>query len=243
MCPSGRQRLVSKVPKRKLSMYKDDEQRRFIENAPSMVTVLSLDNMGLTELPAYVLSLKNLRDLDISGNNFDKIPSELINLKNLRVLRARDNKIKEIPIGIEKIGLVWVFLERNRINSIPDEFFMQKSITTLNLSDNYIEKISEAIGEMEKLSELYLSNNRIRSLPQQISCLKNLFTLCVDNNCLTELPFDETWSVPMKKFEQVVFFGNPLLPVPTEAFNMMDHDDFYDCGWCRYFRELKKANL
>ena len=131
----------------------------------------------------------------------------------------------------------WIFLERNHIYQIPDEFFIQKSVTALNLSDNYIEELPETIGEMEKLIELYLSNNKLRSLPEQISRLKNLFTLYVDNNCLTELPFDETWSIPMKRFEQVVFWGNPLLPVPTESFNMMGHDDFFDCRWCRYFRE------
>lgn len=40
----------------------------------------------------------------------------------------------------------------------------------------------------------------------------------------------------------IIFYGNPLLPIPPEAFDMCNEQDFIDRAWQRYLVALEKID-
>lgn len=67
-------------------------------NIPDDVRVLDLSGKGLTgSLKAEVRQLVNLRELDISDNNFTGLPAEVGQLSKLEVLNLADNPLTGLP--------------------------------------------------------------------------------------------------------------------------------------------------
>lgn len=66
------------------------------------ITVLTLRDNLLTEIPPAVCKLQNLVELSIGGNILRDLPIELTQLKNLSILSLHPNPFREIPTGLEE---------------------------------------------------------------------------------------------------------------------------------------------
>jgi Leucine-rich repeat (LRR) protein len=100
--------------------------------------VLDLSNQGLEKLPAYVLKLSNLEELDISNNKITgALPAEIHDLKKLRVLDASDNLMTGVPAEVGQLQNLEVLdLSNNRLTGLPYELGNLKKLKQLNLSGN-----------------------------------------------------------------------------------------------------------
>ncbi|MCR4278285.1 MAG: leucine-rich repeat domain-containing protein [bacterium] len=66
---------------------------------------LDASNNEFTGIPSEVGQLQYLEELNFANNNLTGIPNELGNLKNLRVLDLRGNSISELDLNIIRAGL------------------------------------------------------------------------------------------------------------------------------------------
>jgi Leucine-rich repeat (LRR) protein len=116
---------------------------------------LSLKNDGLREIPEGIGSLRSLKVLDLSGNDFKELPPTFVNLTNLEELflnEERNLKLeKSIPILSQLPSLRLLHLENNALKKLPKNVFM-----------------------LNRIESLYLNKNRFSELPQELKSLKNL---------------------------------------------------------------------
>ena len=108
--------------------------------------------------PRFLLTLPNVKVVDLSGNNLEDIPPPISwSTQQLKELVLADNKIKKLSLeGAEK----WAYLER------------------LNLSDNSLKSVPSRIGELKSLTSLNLSRNAgITHLPDEMGRLSSLWDL------------------------------------------------------------------
>lgn len=100
--------------------------------------VLDLSNQGLEKLPAYVLKISSLEDLDISNNKIGgALPAEIHDLRSLRVLDASDNLMTGVPAEIGQLQNLEVLdLSNNKLTGLPYELGNLKRLRQLNLSGN-----------------------------------------------------------------------------------------------------------
>jgi len=92
----------------------------------------------------------------------------------------------------ESIGnwtnLSGLYLEWNRISSLPLNFEKLKELKSLYISNNILESVIENLDSLSKLKYLDLGYNEIDSLPSSLCALSELEYLWLFNNNLESLP-------------------------------------------------------
>lgn len=134
----------------------------------TQLQVLSIDYRDkklaadLTEVPAAVKHLTELKDLSLTGVvALESLPQWLGDLKKLETFRLQDSKVVELHEYLFLLPVLKkLYLGRNELQSIP---------TVLP----------------ENLEHLVLSNNRLTTVPASVSGLKYLG---IENNPLQQLP-------------------------------------------------------
>lgn len=88
------------------------------------ITSLNLSGNSLTELPAEISLLHNLRRLDLTNNEFREVPSVINELKGLKVLIIRGNKIEKIDPKLKNHpSLNKIDILDNPIREVSDELY------------------------------------------------------------------------------------------------------------------------
>ncbi|MBW6483033.1 MAG: leucine-rich repeat domain-containing protein [Vicingaceae bacterium] len=139
--------ILDKKAMKKLPIYTLEQA---VKLPVDEVVRLTLKKSKLTELPQEIYNFKNLRYLDVSGNQLKEIPAELANLPQLQYLDFSDNLVTEVPKAIGKFD----------------------SLTVLILNHNDIVTLPTEIGALKKLTELHLWGTAIVSFPNSIVLLK-----------------------------------------------------------------------
>lgn len=105
---------------------------------PAITKSLILRNSGITKLPAYVLDMTNLEELDISNNKLTgALPAEIRKLQNLRILDASNNQMTGVPAEIGQLSkLEQLDLSYNQLTGLPNELGNLKNLKTLILTGN-----------------------------------------------------------------------------------------------------------
>ncbi|XP_027771633.1 receptor kinase-like protein Xa21 [Solanum pennellii] len=129
-------------------------------------------------IPNEFGNLRNLLELDLSGNNLvGSIPTSIGNLKNLQRFNLSDNKLTGF-IGdhickLQNLGAI--YLGQNQLlGSLPNCLGNVTSLRLIHLGSNkLISNIPPSLGNLKELIELDLSsNNMVGSLPPEIGNLK-----------------------------------------------------------------------
>ncbi|KAL8548947.1 hypothetical protein ACS0TY_008003 [Phlomoides rotata] len=127
------------------------------------LTVLSLNQNNLTEIPSAIGGLTCLKQLLIERNKLVCIPTEIGFLLELEVLKAENNRLKTIPTSIGScVSLVEVDLSRNLLTELPETFGNLKYLKTLHLSNNGLKSLPTTLFKMcLQLSTLNLHGTEI----------------------------------------------------------------------------------
>jgi Leucine-rich repeat (LRR) protein len=124
---------------------------------------LSLKNDGLDKLPLEIISLKSLKILDISGNNFKELPEQISELQFLEELYLNDEKNLNIPKTLKTLSkmpnLKTLHLENDNLYAIPKELFSLKNLENIFLNDNHLKNLPKKIKTLDHLKYLDLKNN------------------------------------------------------------------------------------
>ncbi len=99
--------------------------------ANTAIVTLDLSHNVLTgALQAEVRKLQNLRELDLSDNNFTGVPAEVGQLKNLEVLDLSNNSLTGLPHEIGNLSNLKVLDLRGNAYSEADLTAIRKNLSS-----------------------------------------------------------------------------------------------------------------
>jgi Leucine-rich repeat (LRR) protein len=167
------------------------------------------------KIPSALGELENIKTLRLHNNALDsEIPAELLDLDKLIVLNLENNLLEmkaedddQNSIESEAESLQWFFTGRNKIKEISNRF-TAPSIRFLYLEENKLESLPEDFGNNlgQNMQELTLYKNNLTELPESIENLddgdgdiesllsekdQNLTYLDLGSNQLKNFPGDE----------------------------------------------------
>lgn len=193
---------------------------------PENVTLLSFVHVGWRQrlgLQEWHLDgLNNLKNLELTGNNFTAIPSRLFDVTpSLKYLSFTDNDMETLPESLfaNTPNLTELYLWKNRFTSLPDGLFANLTkLTNLSLWSNNLVKIRpKLISNVPNLWSLELSHNKISQLDSDVfSNLPNLGKILLNTNELEFLPENILHNCPDLETLRVEF--NKIRSLPAELF-------------------------
>ena len=152
---------------------------------------VSLNDLGLKELPTEITTIDNLEDLSLSLNkemDFSSSFSKLENTQALKKLSLVNCGLTSLPEEITRFNN----LERLYIGMNPD------------LDPN---QTIEVLSRLPNLKELWIQGNEWEHLPDSFSELKSLNLLYAKRNKITVLPRSINELDSLKK---IFIYGNPV---------------------------------
>ncbi len=183
-------------------------------NYQQRVIGLGLFQCALSELPAEIGQLENLRELSLIGNNLSELPAEIGQLENLQELNLNGNNLSELPAEIGQLEkLERLYLDRNKLSELPAEIGQLRNLQELNLNGNNLSEWPAEIVQLKNLQTLILSVNKLSELPAEIGQLENLWELSLIGNKLSELPAEVG---QLQNSCQLSLNNNPLKTTPIE---------------------------
>ena len=129
---------------------------------------------GVTHLPKSITTLKNLKVLDLSSNQFAYLPDDIGKLQNLVVLHITHTKIKNFPNSIGKLDKLKV-LSLNTLNQLPKNLTKMKSLQRIYLNEPGkldLKVFFKALAELPKLKRINAVD--VRDFPNELIELKTL---------------------------------------------------------------------
>jgi hypothetical protein len=179
--------------------------------------ILELNGNELTSFPESIGELQELTNLGLANNNLEMLPVEIGKLKELRVFNVSQNKLSKIPVFKELNNLQIIDLSHNDFVKFPNVFLMQ-NLHTLLLDHNKISKIPNEISKLISLRIFEMSNNNLQGIPSSIVDIKLLRGLNVSCNKIHKIP------AILGIMNRVYFYycENPILYVPPNVKRMSD---------------------
>lgn len=84
------------------------------------IILLSLMNLGLSEIPPEISNLNNLKYLNLKSNNITQLPKAISKLKSLEHLILDNNQFTKVPDNIIDLSrLQNLYMRNNNISKIP----------------------------------------------------------------------------------------------------------------------------
>lgn len=105
---------------------------------------------------------------------------------SVKYVDASRQGIVRVPVSVLAVtALQALYLEGNRLTTLPDEFFEQLPfLEWLDLRNNLLISLPSSIGQHQNLKNLLLGDNRLRALPQSLGLVRTLTGLNVAGNPL-----------------------------------------------------------
>ena len=151
-----------------------DEMYESILKAPEEIRLkiehLNLERLNIKEIPDIVREYKNLISLNLSNNDLSEASNwkYLCELENLEIL----------------------YLRKNKISIIPEDFKCLTRLKELNMWGNQIESIPTFIQELDGLEKIHIGSNKIKDQELNLSKLKKLKELEISNNPIKVDPLE-----------------------------------------------------
>lgn len=127
---------------------------------------LRLRKNGLTDVPAELASLPNLRHLDLRNNRFEALSENVTSLSQVHTLLLGFNALRELP-GDRLAGLA--------------------SLTELDLGDNKLGSLPPSVRGLRELRTLNLQNNELSRLPLELAVMPALVALAATGNPMRQI--------------------------------------------------------
>ncbi|XP_055923849.1 leucine-rich repeat serine/threonine-protein kinase 1 isoform X2 [Eupeodes corollae] len=117
------------------------------------------------------VALTSITRIDFSHNNLTSLPPEIFSLVSLKYINVAQNKLTSLPQPTDGQKtyscpvLEEIFLQDNRLATIPAEIFHLPSLTILDISNNKLQEIPFDMWKAPKLRELNIAFNLLKDLP------------------------------------------------------------------------------
>jgi internalin A len=144
-------------------------EARIHQARKNRVTELHLYGLGLTELPATISQLSQLRVLYLGDNKLTTLPESISRLSRLQKLYLGSNQLTTLPESIFQLSqLSLLSLGNNNLTGLPDSISQLSQLEWLSLNDNQLTALPEALRKLTRLERLYLHGNEALSLPAEV---------------------------------------------------------------------------
>ena len=153
---------------------------KWITNLPKhmMIKQLNLSQNQLSVLPISITShLRKCTKLDLHQNNIKYVPASILELPLIKELNLSYNKIFELPNVLWSASLLRLNLSRNELKALPDcaTKLCSDSMAVLRLEHNQLKEVPNCVCFLSNLNILDISHNpEILTLPVELVRLKNL---------------------------------------------------------------------
>ncbi|XP_078455746.1 malignant fibrous histiocytoma-amplified sequence 1 [Lampetra planeri] len=177
--------------------------------------VLVLRRNRLCSLPACVLALGQLCELDLSHNRVAALPADLRALRSLQKLCAAHNRLRSLPDSIGDLGaLTELDVSFNELETLPRRLGDLRRLRALDVDHNRLAAFPEQLLALAELEELDLSGNRIERLPEEgLRGLGSLTVLWLSNAHLSAALPDAFCE--LRRLENLMMDGNELEALPA----------------------------
>jgi len=211
---------------------------------PEDVYGLDLSGQELAEFPMDIFLFKNLWHLNLGMdrksfeyNHINTIPKEIIKLRNLRVMDLSGNNLKQLPDSIGYLSHLEILdCNRNSLVSIPSTISQLSELKVLVLSNNQLENVPRELGNLTLLNVLAIEGNKLKSIPEEIGNLNKLTKLYCSNNHLETLPLE---LIKLKDLQEFVCNDNPFETIPNQLLDWLSR---YNNGNSREITEIISQN-
>ena len=170
-CSNFSERDLTHVKKIKIDQSaKAEENPHWIKGAkfPALSSITELDLSGsqeITELPIFVMDLKNLKTLNISNTGIKDLDESLCQLTNLKTLIGSNNSYKgqEPPRAIYCLSnLKSLDMSYSSIRYIDEEIYYLKNLEILKLAGNLLENTPKLLHLMPRLLMVDFRGNKMK---------------------------------------------------------------------------------
>ncbi|KAK7095159.1 E3 ubiquitin-protein ligase LRSAM1-like [Littorina saxatilis] len=139
----------------------------------------------LREVPSGVFSICKVLQkeaLFLNGNWLTSLgKGDIADIRNLRVLDLHGNELKTLPDNIGCLERLQILnLEGNKLKKLPDSIGNFRNLQTLNVKSNRLKELPESICDLQMLRLLDVSDNEITELPRRLACVRTLETILLD---------------------------------------------------------------
>jgi Leucine-rich repeat (LRR) protein len=128
----------------------------------------------------------------LPDSNFENVYK--VNIQNIGGIPADITKYKNLQQFFDN-GNDWDY-----IDTIPEEFFDLKNLTSVAFNNTNIRSINSSITKLKNLKELNITNNKIVSLPASLSEVASLKKLSIDQQIQALPPLPQ-----LEKFEYTFY--------------------------------------
>jgi len=197
----------------------------------ALITELDLSNVEsfdpkiqkLDNFVGLILSVKNIRKLDLRFNHLSKIP-KLIS-ESIEHIDFSYNKIIKLPEFKELPLIKNLTLKSNRLRLIPASIGSLHSLENLNLRNNMLTELPSSFGSLRSLKILDLHGNKFNSI--LINLNKSIKELELGWNNFTRVP---DGIKPLISLEKLGMGGNKLNLIPDwfGSYQNLKELDLYD---------------
>ncbi|CAF3761678.1 unnamed protein product [Adineta steineri] len=185
----------------------------------------------------YLIKCKNIRELDLHGNQLKSLPDEIENLKSVEICNLANNHFETIPAALGKLSrLTKLLLFNNHLGDLSTSLVFSKlsNLRILNLNNNFITQLPNDIGCLVNLEILTIEHNQLIELPREIGLCIRLIELHLGFNSLTKLPLEIGYLINLTK---LIIHRNNLLEIPESITNLKNSLKILDiaCNSLRIF--------
>jgi Leucine-rich repeat (LRR) protein len=130
---------------------------------------LSFRNDHLSQLPEEIGKLKNLKVLDLSGNDFKTLPTSFKQLTKLQILYLNNEKNFDLSKNLALIkdlpNLKSIYLENNALTALPKKFFQLQQVENVFLNENNFREIPREMKRLKNLKFIDFHDNKQLVIP------------------------------------------------------------------------------
>lgn len=150
---------------------------------------LFVNNSKISSIVQNVTQLTNLQVLHAKDNQIQELPAFVLGMQCLTDLDLTMNGIPEIP-GIQNSALKLFKVSANNISSLPAAMDLWTSLTDLRIAGNAFQNIPDTIFVLSGLMHIDIGGNAFNYLPEELFlCLPDLLTFHCANSNLSEIPY------------------------------------------------------
>ncbi|OHT13003.1 protein phosphatase 2C [Tritrichomonas foetus] len=177
----------------------DDDMAQTLASYKNL-TLLDFSNNDFFVFPDIIPDIKNLKELDISGNHISELLLRSNNLKTLNISHNFMREIPQLPSCLRSI--VYDF---NMVNKLE---LVAPKLKELSLVLVGLEKISDSI-KFPSLKVLNMSRNSLKEVPDMKKFSPKLKKLNLSDNYFSHFP------VLPKSIEELNLRGNLITTIPS----------------------------
>lgn len=170
--------VFAKLPNLERLFLHNNNLSRVPQGLPRSLRDLHMNHNNISVVPVDSFrGMSNLTALYLQMNAIEDLGNALEDLLSLTLLDLRGNRLKKIPESLPP-KLSQLYLEYNRISSIPADFLCQRpELRFVRLSHNQLTNggIPANAFNVSTLVELDLSFNKLERIPTISTSLENLY--------------------------------------------------------------------